>query len=231
MRGAGDSPPAVVAIDGPAGVGKSAVARRVAKELGLPYLDTGAMYRALGWKALRKGVDPRDERAVAALAREAVFELEPHADGSVTIRLDGEPVEPHIRELGVSEMASRLAARPAVRSRLVELQRELGRTHGAVMEGRDIGTVVFPDTPHKFFLDASPEVRIARRSDQLRGAGREVSAEEVEAELLARDRRDREREHSPLSSDDSYRHVDTSEIAIDEVVRRLVEAVRAVAGR
>jgi cytidylate kinase len=219
-----------VAIDGPAGVGKSAVARRVARELGLPYLDTGAMYRALGWKALQRGVDPEDAEAVAALARAARFALEPQPDGSVAITLDGELVEPHIRELGVSEMASRLAARPAVRRRLVELQRELGRTHGAVMEGRDIGTVVFPETPHKFFLDARPDVRIARRSDQLRAAGREVSPREVEEELIARDRRDREREHSPLSWDDSYRHLDTSELTLDEVVERLVAAVRDAGG-
>ena len=229
MSAAGGAP-AVVAIDGPAGVGKSAVARQVARELGLAYLDTGAMYRALGWKALRDGVDPHDAEAVAALAAAARFGLDPQPDGSVAILLDGEPVEPHIRELGVSEMASRLAARPAVRRRLVELQRELGRTHGAVMEGRDIGTVVFPDTPHKFFLDARPEVRVARRRDQLHAAGREVSPREVEEELLARDRRDREREHSPLSWDESYRHVDTSDLSVDEVVRQLVAAVRGAGG-
>jgi cytidylate kinase len=221
------APRAVVAIDGPAGVGKSAVARRVARALGLPYLDTGAMYRAVAWKALQRSVDPDDAAAVEELARGARFDLEAHPDGAVEILLDGEPVEPHIRELGVSEMASRLAAQPEVRRRLVELQRELGRAHGAVMEGRDIGTVVFPDTPHKFFLDARPEVRVGRRREQLRAAGREVSAGEVEQELLARDRRDRERSHSPLSWDESYRHVDTSELSLDEVAARLVAAVRA----
>jgi cytidylate kinase len=220
----------VVAIDGPAGVGKSAVARRVARALGLPYLDTGAMYRALGWKALQQGVDPSDLTAVERLAGGARFALEPRDDGAVAITLDGEPVEPHIRELGVSEMASRLAAQPAVRRRLVELQRGLGLVHGAVMEGRDIGTVVFPETPHKFFLDAREDVRVSRRREQLRASGREVSVEEVAEELLARDRRDRERTHSPLSWDESYRHVDTSELTLDEVAEKLVAAVRDAEG-
>lgn len=217
--------PFVVAIDGPAGVGKSTVARDLARELGLPYVDTGAMYRALGWKALRDGVASEDHDAVARLAAAASFDLRPREDGGVDVRLDGAPVEPHIRAPEVGEMASRLAAQPAVRARLVELQRDFGRRYGAVMEGRDIGSVVFPDTPWKFFLDARPEVRIARRLAQLHGAGRDASPESVRAELEARDRRDRERAHSPLAWDPSYERVDTSEMTHDEVVERLAGQV------
>src|SRR5205085_8567818 len=135
-------------------------------------------------------------------------------------------VEPHIRALEVGAMASRLAQRPEVRALLVELQRGFGRAHGAVMEGRDIGTVVFPDTPFKFFLDARPEVRVARRLEQLRAAGRVASAGEVTAELEARDRRDRQRAHSPLAWDPSYARVDTSDRDEDEVVASLEAPVR-----
>jgi cytidylate kinase len=219
--------PIVVAIDGPAGVGKSAVARALAHELALPYVDTGAMYRAVGWKALCEGVSPEDDAAVAELARRANLDLRVRADGGVDVWLDGEPVESHIRAPEVSVIASRLAARPPVRARLVELQRAFGRTHGAVMEGRDIGTVVFPDTPFKFFLDARPDVRVRRRIDQLRAAGREASDAEVEEELHARDRRDRERAHSPLAWDPSYERVDTSDMAQDQVIEVLLRAVRA----
>ena len=146
----------MVAIDGPAGVGKSTVARGLARALGLPYLDTGAMYRAIALEgAARRRRPPTTAPRSAALAAGVGLELRPRDDGGVDVRLDGEPVEPHIRAPEVGEMASRLAAQPAVRARLVELQRAFGGAHGAVMEGRDIGTVVFPDTPFKFFLDAA----------------------------------------------------------------------------
>jgi len=222
--------PIVVAIDGPAGVGKSDVARAVARHLGLSYVDTGAMYRAIGWLALRSGVDLADEERVAEVARAAAIELLPRPDGLVEVRLDGEPVETHIRSLQVSEAASRVAAQPAVRERLVELQRDFGSRHGAVMEGRDIGSVVFPGTPFKFFLDARPDVRIARRLDQLHAAGRDATEDAVRAELDARDRRDRERAHSPLAWDPSYERVDTSEMTLDEVVSYLATAVAARRG-
>jgi cytidylate kinase len=191
-------------------------------------LDTGAMYRAFGWKALRSGVEPADGDAVRTLVGGSRLELRPAGDGSVALSLDGEPVEPHIRSQEVAEMASRLAALPVVRQRLVELQRAFGERYGAVLEGRDIGTVVFPRTPYKFFLDARPEVRVGRRVGQLHGGGEtpaEVAAR-VAAEIEQRDRRDRERADSPLACDDSYELVDTSDATPDEVVKRLVESVR-----
>ena len=228
MRGGAETPPIVVAIDGPSGVGKSTVARQVARALGLSYLDTGAMYRALGLKALRTGVAADDSAGVAALVESSQLELSPAGDGGVVVSLDGESVEPHIRSQEVAEMASRLAAQRVVRQRMVELQRSFGETYGAVLEGRDIGTVVFPSTPYKFFLDARPDVRVKRRVDQLHHGPRSASmAAQVAAEIELRDRRDRERADSPLVCDDSYERVDTSDLAPDEVVRRLVASVRA----
>jgi cytidylate kinase len=226
----GSSAPIVVAIDGPAGVGKSAVARALAQALQLPYLDTGAMYRALAWKALRDGVDPDDPDAAQRLVGGSRLELRPLPDGAVAIDLDGDPVEPHIRSLEVGALASRVAALPALRAWLVDQQRAFGRLHGAVMEGRDIGTVVFPETPFKFFLDARPEVRVARRGEQLRAAGEPARDEEVRSELESRDRRDRERAHSPLAWDPSYQRVDTSDLTREQVIERLVSAVRSRVG-
>jgi len=218
--------PHVVAIDGPAGVGKSDVARALARALGLSYVDTGAMYRSVAWQALREGIDPTDEASVAALVGRLHLELVPREDGRTEVLVDGQPAEPHIRSLEVGAAASRVAAQPAVRGRLVELQRAFGHQRGAVMEGRDIGSVVFPDTPFKFFLDARPEVRVARRLEQLRAAGRPADEAAVHAELEARDRRDRERAHSPLAWDPSYERVDTSEMSRDGVVALLERMVR-----
>ena len=223
--GEGAGRPIVVAIDGPSGVGKSTVARQVARALGLSYLDTGAMYRALGLKALRTGARPEVAADVAALVETSRLELIPAGDGSVLVTLDGEPVEPYIRSQQVAEMASRLAAQPLVRQRLVELQRGFGGRYGAVLEGRDIGTVVFPATPYKFFLDARADVRVSRRAGQLHGDDRRTA--QVAAEIEQRDRRDREREASPLLCDDSYELVDTSDLTPEEVVGRLVSSVRS----
>ncbi len=220
--------PLIVAIDGPSGVGKTTVARRVAELLGLPYLETGAMYRTLGLKVLEAGVDPGDRAAVEALADELALDLEPGDDGRVRIRLEGRPVGERIRSPEVSDATSRVSVYPRVRRRMVELQRECGRRRGAVLEGRDIGTKVFPDTRHKFFLDAPPEVRVERRLRQLREGGRaEVSRAELEAEVVERDRRDRGRRESPLTADASYTSIDTSLASAEEVAERIVAAVRA----
>lgn len=216
----------MVAIDGPAGAGKSTVARRAAEVLGLPYLDTGAMYRTVALGLLREGVDPSDpERVVAALGS-VELEAVPGDSGAAVIRLDGEPVGERIRDSEVGEAASRVAAVPEVRRRLVRLQRQFGNRYGAVLEGRDIGTVVFPETPHKFFLDASEQERVRRRVEERRRKGEAVDEEAVARELGRRDARDRGRSESPLRVDDSYTVIDTSELEIEAVVGRIVDSVR-----
>jgi cytidylate kinase len=224
----GAAPPVVIAIDGPSGVGKSTAARLLARRLGVPYLDTGAMYRAIALRVLERGADPADREAVEALAAAADVGLRQRPDGSFEVLLDGAAVEPAIRSPQVGEAASAVAAYPAVRQRLVELQRATARRFGGVLEGRDIGTRVFPETPYKFFLDARPEVRVERRRAELLAAGCPVTAEEVRADLAKRDRRDTSRADSPLTRDASYTFVDASECGIDGVVEYLA---RAVAGR
>ncbi len=217
----------IVAIDGPSGVGKSTVARRLATRLGVPYLDTGAMYRAFGLKVLRQGVDPKSAPEVEALLAATEVGLRADAEGTVLVLLDGEPVEALIRTPEVGQAASTVAAYPAVRRRMVALQQRCGERDGGVLEGRDIGTKVFPGTPHKFFLDARPEVRIDRRYRQLLNRGEEVSREEVAGEVTRRDHRDRSRGESPLAFDASYTRLDASELSVDEVVAALEDRIRS----
>jgi cytidylate kinase len=216
----------IVAIDGPSGVGKTTVARAVARRLGLPYLETGAMYRALGFKALESGLDPADATAAETLARQLDLTATRDAAGTLTIRLDGKALEESIRSAAVGEITSRLAVHPGVRRVMVALQREWGARYGAVVEGRDIGTRVFPNTPHKFFLTAPDAVRVRRRLHQLHEQGVEASAGEVELELQSRDERDRDREESPLRWDETYCVLDTAALSKDQVVDRIVAAVR-----
>jgi cytidylate kinase len=219
--------PLIVAIDGPSGVGKSTLARRLAARLGIPYLDTGAMYRAIGLRALDRGVDPGDGARVATLAETADIRLRRERDGRFSVLLDGESVEPRIRSQAVADATSKIATQPAVRTRMVALQRACAAEHGAVVEGRDIGTKVFPDTRHKFFLDARPAVRAKRRAAQLRRQGDLADTLSIEREIVLRDTRDRERSDSPLRCDDSYVVIDTSDVSIDEILERMVREIEA----
>lgn len=217
----------VVAIDGPAGVGKSTVARRVAARLGVPYLDTGAMYRAVAWKALEEGLDPADEPAMGKLIAGLRFELRPR-NAEVEVVVDGTAPGARLRTPRVDAATSRVAVHPAVRSWLVEKQREFANREGAVVEGRDIGTVVFPETPHKFYLEAPLEVRAERRLRQLPGHER-VGRDRLLREMRARDERDIRRRTSPLSRDETYELIDTSTGDAEEVAARILRCVRATA--
>jgi cytidylate kinase len=214
----------IVAIDGPAGVGKSTTSKRVARALNLPHIDTGAMYRAIGLDALRRGIGTRDEAALENLASHASIEFVPGDPPRVL--LDGEDITNRIRTPEVSMAASDVSAVPAVRRVLVRMQQELGRRNGGVLEGRDIGTKVFPETPHKFFLTARPEVRARRRHAELLEKGQSIEFETVLAESIRRDEQDSSRADSPLMFDASYTVIDTSDLTIDEVVDAIVKKVR-----
>ena len=218
----------IVAIDGPAGVGKSTTSRLVAKALGIPHIDTGAMYRAIAVAATRAGIGTRDERALEELAAKTQIDFVPGEHPRVI--LDGDDVTSLIRTPEMSMAASDVSAVPAVRRVLVRLQQEMGRRIGGVLEGRDIGTKVFPETQHKFFLTARPEVRAMRRHHDLIARGTAADYDTVLAETIARDTQDSTRADSPLTYDDSYTIVDTSDLTIEDVVQTIVDTVRAKAG-
>lgn len=216
----------IVAIDGPSGVGKSTVARAVARRLDLPYLETGAMYRALGLEVLERAIDPEDRDAVEKLAAEVKIDLERLGDGSFAIRMNGEPVGGRIYGLAVTEVTSRISVYPGVREQMRRLQRACALVDGGVLEGRDIGTRVVPDTPLKFFLTADPEVRAERRWRQLQEAdGGGPSLAEIEREVRERDERDSSRADSPLRWDDSYRVIDTGELGVEDVIEEIVREI------
>ncbi len=216
--------PVIVAIDGPSGVGKSTTSKLVARELGIPHIDTGAMYRAIGLAATRAGVDLADAPSLEELAARSRIEFPPGDPPRVW--LDGDDVTALIRTPEISMAASHVSAVPGVRRILVQLQQELGRRSGGVLEGRDIGTKVFPETRHKFFLTARPRVRAERRHRDLAQKGIEADFQTVLAESLRRDEQDSTRSDSPLTYDATYTLIDTSDLTIGEVVRQIVEAVR-----
>ncbi|MBW3565982.1 MAG: (d)CMP kinase [Acidobacteria bacterium] len=214
----------IVAIDGPSGVGKSSTSRAVARRLAIPHIDTGAMYRAVALRVIEAGIDPSDEIGVVDLASRTTVDFETR-NGENEVVADGENVAGKIRTPEVSLVASTVSAHPGVRRRLVALQQEIGRRSGGVLEGRDIGTKVFPDTPHKFFLTASPEVRAGRRWRELKQKGVDASLEEVLSDQERRDRQDSTRVDSPLTVNETYRVIDTSEMTVEEVVDVIVESV------
>jgi cytidylate kinase len=213
----------IIAIDGPAGAGKSTVASRLARKLGYVNLESGAMYRALALKAIQWDKSFEDESALLALAKNSRIELEPVIGGN-RVLLDGKDVSSRIRELDVTEAASRVSVHPSVRQWMVERQREMGDCGGVVMEGRDIGTKVFPDADLKIFLDADPLVREQRRLGQQKLKG--DSAQATAAEIRERDRRDRTRAVSPLAPAIDAVIVDSTMLSEDQVLARIEELVR-----
>ena len=217
----------VIAIDGPAGSGKSTIAARLARKLGYINLESGAMYRALAFKAMEQQVPLDDAEALRELAEKSVIQLEPSGDGN-RVLLDGEDVSRRIREPDVTASASRVSAHPQVRRVMVTRQRELGANGGVVMEGRDIGTAVFPNAEVKIFLDAEQRVRAERRILQ-NGSESPDEAKRVHAEIAARDERDRTRVISPLVPAADAVHVDTTHKTIDEVVEEVERIVKRVA--
>ncbi|MGO9124953.1 MAG: (d)CMP kinase [Terriglobales bacterium] len=213
----------IIAIDGPAGAGKSTIASRLARKLGYANLESGAMYRALALKAILSDVSFDDEAALAKLAQDSRIQLEPTSTGN-RVLLDGTDVTPRVREADVTEGASRVSVHPQVRAWMVARQQEMGAKGGVVMEGRDIGTKVFPHADVKIFLDADPVVREQRRLQQqhLRGSAAQATA----SELRERDQRDRTRSVSPLEPAQDALVLDSTSMSEDEVLRRVEELVR-----
>jgi CMP/dCMP kinase len=223
--------PLIVAIDGPSGAGKSTVARALAERLGVPYIDTGAMYRAVGLATRKAGLTLpiADPERVVRIAEEGRIDLVP-GEGGLGVAWNGRDVTEAIREPQISLYASAVSAISGVRRRLVEEQRRLGRERGGVLEGRDIGTRVFPDTPYRFFLTASPEVRARRRTRELEARGTPRPYPEVLREMTQRDEDDSRRSDSPLTFDERYRLIDSTDLDPAEVVSRIEGLVRKEGG-
>lgn len=215
-----------IALDGPAGSGKSTVAKALAKDYNILYLDTGAMYRACGLKALRLGISPKDRAAVEKMLPQLNVKVE-YKDGAQHTILDGEDVSSAIRENAVSMAASDISAHPAVRVKMVEMQREIAKSISCVLDGRDIGSTVLPDAKYKFYITADSKVRATRRFNELSARGEKVDFEQLHAEIIARDKQDSEREFSPLVCADDAVVIDTSNMDINEVVATVKAAIQA----
>ena len=214
----------IIAIDGPAGVGKSTVAKRLAVRLGYRYVDTGALYRAAAWKVCLSGINAADHDAVVRLV--ASMRIALHEDPSAPrVSVDGQDITHQIRTTDVSRMASIVSAIPGVRAALLPLQRKMGKDGRVVVEGRDVGTVVFPESDVKFFLDATSEVRAARRRHELIAAGHSVHLEGMRQDIDARDQRDRSRTVAPLAPAGDAIVIDTSALGIEDVVDRMVAVI------
>ena len=216
----------IIAIDGPAGAGKSTVAKILAQKLGFLYIDTGAMYRALTLKVLEHNVSINDQASIIQLAQGVKIDLRNNPDGPLTVILDGKDVSLAIRQVRITEFVSDVAKIKEVRQILVKMQRELGQKGNCVLDGRDIGTVVFPDAQKKFFIDASASERTNRRFKELNGLGQKVAQDVVAADLAHRDKIDSTREASPLRQAPDAIYIDTTNLAIEQVVEKMFKLIK-----
>lgn len=215
----------IIAIDGPSAAGKSTLAKRLAKDLGFTYLDTGGMYRALALKVLREGIDIGNDGALTELIGRTAIDLVV-TEGKLKVLLDGEDVSHEIRTPEVSQMASKASTLEMVRRWMLVLQRGFGRRGNVVAEGRDIGTVVFPDAEVKIYLDASAQERARRRVEELRQAGRQVSLDETLREMWERDKRDSERDLAPLRKADDAIAIDSTSVDAETLAQRVMQQIR-----
>lgn len=217
--------PVMITIDGPSGSGKSTLSRLLAARLGYSYLDTGAMYRAVGYKVIQDKVDEQDAEALAAVLNDLDLQLLP-GNGDTRVLLDGRDISQSIRTAEMGLVASRVSAIAAVRRKLTELQRRTGRQGNFVAEGRDMGTVVFPDAPCKFFLDASPEERARRRTAQLLAKGEPADRQSILAQIKKRDHDDSNRNLAPLRPAADAVRIDSTDMTIEEVLAFMIRTIQ-----
>ena len=215
-----------IALDGPAGAGKSSIAKRAAKALDYIYVDTGALYRTIGLAATRKGIEPVASPEVEALLSEITVDLTFNDQGEQIVLLNGEDVSGFIRTPEASMMASKISAIPSVRAYLLDLQRNMAKTHNVIMDGRDIGTVVLPDAQVKIFLTASPEARATRRYKELIEKGMDVKYEDILQDVITRDYNDTHRETAPLKPAEDSITVDTTELDFEQSVEKIISVIK-----
>lgn len=215
-----------IALDGPAGAGKSSIAKRAAKALDYIYVDTGALYRTIGLAATRKGVEPKPSPEVEKLLSEITVDLTFNDKGEQIVLLDGEDVSGLIRTPEASMMASKISAVPSVRVYLLDLQRNMAKSHNVIMDGRDIGTVVLPDAKVKIFLTASPEARAQRRYKELCEKGMDVKYEDILNDVITRDYNDSHRETAPLKPAEGCVMVDTTELDFEQSVEKIISVIK-----
>lgn len=215
----------VIAIDGPAASGKSTTAKELAKKFQYVYIDTGAMYRACGLKSLQEEIDLKDDEALKAMLKDIEIKIE-YAEAGNRIYLDGEDVSKRIREADITRKASEIAVIGLVRERMVDLQRIMGQDGGVIMDGRDIGTVVFPNADFKFFMVADVHARAKRRWLEAKEKGEELKLSEIEKELIWRDKNDSTRAHSPLKKAEDAIEIDTTGLSIEEQTRKIENYIR-----
>lgn len=215
-----------IALDGPAGAGKSTIAKSAAAALDFIYVDTGALYRTIGLAASRRGVEPVASPEVEEMLKQITVDLTFNDKGEQVVLLDGEDVSGEIRTPEASMMASKISAIPAVRAYLLDLQRDMAKTHNVIMDGRDIGTVVLPDAQVKIFLTASPEARAGRRYKELVEKGMDVKYEDILQDVITRDYNDSHRETAPLKPADGCVMVDTTELDLEQSIEKIISVIK-----